>query len=156
MKIFYIILHPVYQKSWWYDLQFLRYWVCNYGSFFAPWPLLKTQKSELWQKEKNCWRYHHFIHVYHKWQSYNAWFLRYEARQTEFFVILGYFLPFYPSNSPKNQNEKKKMKNMHGDIIILHKCTKIMIKCYIVLEIWHVTDVSVIFHFGLFFALLPP
>ena len=28
--------------------------------------------------------------------------------------------------------------------------------CYTVPEIWHVTDVIVIFHFGLLFALLPP
>ena len=33
---------------------------------------------------------------------------------------------------------------------------KIMIICYIVLEIWCVTDVILIFHFGLFFTLLPP
>ena len=31
-----------------------------------------------------------------------------------------------------------------------------MIICYTVPEIWHVTDVIVIFHFGLFFALLTP
>ena len=30
-----------------------------------------------------------------------------------------------------------------------------MIICYTVPEIWHVTDVILIFHFGLFFALLP-
>ena len=35
----------------------------------------------------------------------------------------GPFLPFYPANSPKNQNFKK-MKNTSGDNIILHKCTK--------------------------------
>ena len=33
---------------------------------------------------------------------------------------------------------------------------KIMIICYTVPEIWHLTDVIVIFHFGLFFVLLPP
>ena len=33
---------------------------------------------------------------------------------------------------------------------------KIMIICYTVPEIWHVTDVTVIFQFRLFFALLPP
>ena len=32
----------------------------------------------------------------------------------------------------------------------------IMIIWYTVLEIWPMTDVIVIFHFGLFFALLPP
>ena len=41
---------------------------------------------------------------------------------TEFFVILGYFLPFYPLNNPKNQNIEK-IKNTPTDIIILHKCT---------------------------------
>ena len=28
--------------------------------------------------------------------------------------------------------------------------------CYGVPEVWHITDVIVIFHFGLFFDLLPP
>ena len=37
--------------------------------------------------------------------------------------MLDYFLPFYPPNSPKNENFKK-MKTMPGDVIILHKCTK--------------------------------
>ena len=39
------------------------------------------------------------------------------------FFILGYFLPFYLPNSPKNQNLEKKKKTP-GDIIILHMCTK--------------------------------
>ena len=55
-------------------------------------------------------------------------FLRYEARQTEFFVILSHFLHFYTTNNPKNQNfekmKKKKKKKMPGEIIILNKCTK--------------------------------
>ena len=41
---------------------------------------------------------------------------------TEYFVILGHFLPFDPPNNPKNQNSAK-MKTKHGDIIILHSCT---------------------------------
>ena len=43
-----------------------------------------------------------------------------------------------------------------GDIITLHKCTKIMIICFTVPETWRMTDVIVIFHFGQFFALWPP
>ena len=41
------------------------------------------------------------------------------------FFILEYFLPFYPTNSPKIQNLKKneKKKKNPGDII-LHKCTR--------------------------------
>ena len=42
---------------------------------------------------------------------------------TSIFLILGYFLPFYPIFGPKNQNFIK-MKEVSGDIIILHKCTK--------------------------------
>ena len=44
------------------------------------------------------------------------------SRATEFFVILGRFLPFYPPNNPKNQNFEE-VKTTPGDIIILHKCT---------------------------------
>ena len=44
---------------------------------------------------------------------------------------------------------------MPGYIIILHKCTKIIIQDYTVPEIWHMMDV-IIFHFGLSFALLQP
>ena len=42
--------------------------------------------------------------------------------QTEFFVILDRFLPFYLPNNLKNQNFEK-MKKSPGDIIILHMCT---------------------------------
>ena len=60
--------------------------------------------------------------MYHKWQSYDVWFLGYGAWQTKCLVILDYFLHFYPSNNTKNQNLKK-MKEKLGDIIILHMCT---------------------------------
>ena len=36
---------------------------------------------------------------------------------------MGYFLPFYTPNNPKNQNFTK-MNKIPGDIIILHMCTK--------------------------------
>ena len=148
-------------------------------------------------------------HVYHKWRSYNMWFLKYEMQQTEFFVILGNFLPFYLLTTKFWKNEKTL-----GDIIILRMCTihdnhmmygswdmerdgqyflsfwtvfcsftplttrkikllkkwkknltmssfytnvpKIMIICYTIPEIQCMTDVILIFYFGLFFTLLPP
>ena len=71
----------------------------------------------------NAWRYYHFTHVHHKLQSYDVWFLIYQVWQTEFFVILDNFLPFYPPNSQTKKKLKKKKKTP-GDIIILHKCTK--------------------------------
>ena len=91
--------------------------------------------------------------MYHKWQSYDVWFLSYWAQQTEFFVILDYFLHFYPPNNPKNQNFEK-LKKTPGDITIYTSVPKIMIICHTIPEIWCVTDV-IIFHFGLFFAFLP-
>ena len=48
--------------------------------------------------------------MYHKWQSYDVWFLRYRVQRTEFFVSLDCFLHFYPPNNPENQNFEK-MKN---------------------------------------------
>ena len=71
------------------------------------------------------------------------------------FGLLLAFLPS-PPNSPKNENFNK-MKKMPGYVIILHRCTKkIMVICYTVPEILHMTHVIVIFYFGLFFALLQP
>ena len=42
-------------------------------------------------------------------------------QQTEFFVILDRFLPFYPPKNPKHHNFEK-TKQPPGDIIILHRC----------------------------------
>ena len=70
-------------------------------------PFLKTQKIKILKKWKKYWRYHHFTHVYQKPQSYEVRFPRYGVKQTEFFVLLGTFLPFYPSNNPKHQNFEK-------------------------------------------------
>ena len=69
------------------------------------------------KNEKICWRYHYFTNVYQKSQLHDVRFLRYGVRQTEFFVILGHFLPFYhphshvSPNDPENQNFEKKRKN---------------------------------------------
>ena len=49
-------------------------------------------------------------------------FLRY-GRQNNFFVVLDYISPFYPTENPENQNFEK-IKTNPGDIIILHMCTK--------------------------------
>ena len=74
---------------------------CHFGPFFALLPTSQTKISKFWKKWKNIWRYH-FTHVHHKWQSNNVWFLRHWACQTELFVILDHFLPFYPLNNLKN------------------------------------------------------
>ena len=76
---------------------------------------------------------------------------------TDVIVIFpfGLFLPFYPPNSLKNENLKKKKK--HLEITSLYNSVpKIMIIFYIAPELWRVTVVIVVFPFGLFLALLPP
>ena len=185
---------------------------CHFGLFFALSPHWRPRKPKFWKVEENTWRYYHLTHEHHKWQSYDVWFLRYGARRTESFVILGQFLPFYPTNNPQNQSFEK-MKKITGDIIILQMHTindnrmmygswhmecdeqnflslwtifrpstplttqkikilkkrkkhpdisfyksvpKIMIIYRTVTEIWRLADVVFVFHFGLFFALLPP
>ena len=68
-------------------------------------------KVKILKNEKICWIYHHFPHVYQKSQSYDARFLRYGVRQTEFFVILGHLFVTLPPRHPlKNQNFEKKWK----------------------------------------------
>ena len=180
---------------------------CNFGLFFAllPPPRLTTQKIQNSEKrKKNTWRYDHFTHVDHKWQSYDVWFLRFlrnRVWQTEHFVILELFLSFYPPH-PNNSEKKETWRYYHMCTInnnhmmygswemecdrqfwiildhffalliwrskILKKwsktleispfCTsvpKIMIISYTVPEIRCMTDIIFIFHFRLFFALLP-
>ena len=64
------------------------------------------------------------------------------------------FCPFTP-NLPKKWKLKKKKRKNHREISFYSSIPKIMIIWYTVPEIWCVTDV-IIFHFELFFALLPP
>ena len=78
-----------------------------------------------------------------------------------YFLFSAIFCPLIHLTALKKnlQQWKKQQQQQHrtGDIIILHKCTKKhdhMLYCS--LDIWCVTDVIVIFHFGLFFAFLPP
>ena len=118
----------VYHKWRSYDIWFLKYKVWQTEIFvilghFLPFLPPANPESQNFKIEKNTWRYYHFTHLHHKSWSYDVRFLRYEAWQTEFFVILDNFLPSYPHNNPKNQNFEK-LKNMPGDINILHKCTK--------------------------------
>ena len=77
---------------------------------------------------------------------YCSW--NFNCNRQIFLVIFCYFLPFYPSNSPKNENIKK-MKITPG------YAPKLMIIYYTVFEIWQVTDVIVVFHFGQFFSFYP-
>ena len=67
----------------------------------------------------------------------------------------GLFFSLLPPNNPKNENFKKNEKK-HLDISSFYTSVPKIMICHTVPEIWRVTDVVVVFHFGLFFALLPP
>ena len=41
----------------------------------------------------------------------DVWFLRYEAWQTESFIILAHFLPFHPTNNSKKKKKREFWKN---------------------------------------------
>ena len=62
---------------------------------------------------------------------------------------------FTPPTNQKTKFWKTEEKNPL-EILFYTSVPKIMIICYIVPEIWRVTDVIFIFHFGLHFALLSP
>ena len=69
----------------------------------------------------------------------------------------GLFFALLPSQQPKKSKfqKKKKMEKRLEISSFYTNVTKIMIIYYTVPEIWRVTDVIAIFHFGLFFVLLP-
>ena len=77
---------------------------------------------------------------------YGSWDMK--RNRQNFFVILGHFLPFYPTKNLEKQHFEK-----HLEISSFYTSVpKIMIIRYTVPEIWYVMDVIFIFHF----ALLPP
>ena len=121
---------------------------------FLPCPPSKKPKIQNFEKMKKITGDIIIFHMStkkHNHMRYGSWNTEWE---TEFIVSLGHFLPFYPTNNPKNQNFEKMKKRLKISSFYTN-VPKIMIKCYTVPEIWRVTDVIVIFHFGLFFALLP-
>ena len=67
------------------------------------------------------------------------------------------FLVLLSPNYPKNENVKKmKIKKRLEISSFDTSVPKIMIVYYIAPEIWHMADVIVIFHFGLFLPFYPP
>ena len=89
---------------------------CHFGPFFAILP----GKSKFWEQEKSTWKCYHFTHVYQKLWSYDVCFLRYGVRQTEFFAILGDFLPFYTPTTRKTKTLKKWKKTL--EILSFYTC----------------------------------
>ena len=85
---------------------------CHFGGVFCPSIPLTTRTIKIFEKqEKNFRRYYHFTYVYHKWQSHDIWFLRYQVRET-FFSHLGPFFGLSLSNNQKIKIFKKSKKHL--------------------------------------------
>ena len=112
--------------------------LCHFRSFFALLPNYWLQKLKLGKNVKTTRRHYPFTHVYPKSWSYHVWFLRFKVQRTEFFLILGHFLPFDPPNNPQNQNFEKQK---HLEILSFYACIPQMtIAWCIVPEISSATD----------------
>ena len=114
--------HMMY-ASW--DMEYNRHKFLTFWAIFCLYTQLLSPKIKIWNKFKKTSRYYPITHVYHKWRLHDVWFLRHKARQTEFFIILGHFLPFNLPNNLKNQNfEKMKKTSEH---ISFYNCIPQMI-----------------------------
>ena len=104
---------PVYKKSQWYDLQFLRYraWQTNISNFRSFFTLLspKNQNNQNFEKIPGNIIIFQMSTKIHCDMIYGS---RETVRQTQFSVILVHILPFFTplNNHPKNQNFEKNEK----------------------------------------------
>ena len=126
---------------------------CHFGQFFPHLPPINPKNQNLKSKKTpgdiiilhKCTKNHDpMLHC--------SWDMVCDG--CKLFFILGHFLPFYPLTAQKMKISKKWKKQLEMSSFYT-SIPKIMIIWYTVPVIWYVTDVIVIFHFGLFFALLP-
>ena len=112
--------------------------ILGYFLPFYPTPpsSLTAQNTEILKKSRKLLEIFYLSTMNKNQKSNDVWFLRYGAQQTEFFSHFG---PSFTLD----------ISSFYTGV------PQIMIMCYTIPEIWHVTHVTVIFHFGLFFALLP-
>ena len=128
----------------WYNVWFLRYWV--FCTFNNP----KNQHFEKMKKTPRDIILHKFT-INDNHIIYDSWDIS-QNRQI-FLSSWAIFCPFTPLTAQRMKILKKWKK--HLEISFYTSVPKIMIIDYTVPEIRSVTDV-IIFHFGQFFALLPP
>ena len=91
--------------------------------------------------------------MHHKWESYDAWFLRYKVQRTKFFVTWSNFLSFDHTKNPKFQNFEK-IKKTPRDIIILHLHT--CVPQLTIFDIWFVSVTEIFVILGYLLPFYPP
>ena len=70
-----------------HDRQNFLFW-----TIFCTFIPVTNWKTKILKNENTTWRYYHFIQVYHKWNSYDVWFLRYGVCDRQK-TVLGTFTP---------------------------------------------------------------
>ena len=86
---------------------FLSFW-----AIFCPFNPLTTPKTKILKKWKKAWWYYDFTHLYHKWKSYDVWFLM-ECERHNFFSFWTIFCPFTPLTTQKIKILKKWKNRLH-------------------------------------------
>ena len=123
IKSFFALLLPKTKKI--RILKKMKKWL-EISSFYICVPKITiknetTQNIKIFEKLK---RHLDISSFYTCAPSMKICFLRYKVQQTEFFVILGHFLPFYLPDNPENQNFEKlktKTKKKHLNILSFYK-----------------------------------
>ena len=87
-------------------LKFLSFWVIS-----CPFSPLMTWKIKILKLKKKTWKYYHFTHLHHKWQSYDvygSWDMEHDGQN-----FLSIWIVFCPFAQLKTQKIKilKKWKN---------------------------------------------
>ena len=115
--------------KWQSYIWFLRYgaWRTEFfvisDHFLNLYPTKNLENQNFEKLKKIPWRYYDFTNVYHKWQPYDIWFLRYGVELAEFFVILDNFYSFASLTTLKIKILKK-WKKCLKILSFLHMCTR--------------------------------
>ena len=109
-------------SSWDIEQNILK--LVTFGHFLPFYPPKNPQNQNFGKWKKLLW-YHHFTYVYQK-SRYDVQFLRYRVTQTEFFVILGDFLPFYQRPPPPIPLMIPKIKIMKKKLKEIKKCLEVL------------------------------
>ena len=151
----------VYHKWQSCDVWFLRYgmqrvdFFCHFGAFlpfYSP-NNLKNQSFQKMKKSLGDIIILHMSTINDSHLMYGSWDIEHDGQNfLTFWTIFSTFSPLATRKTKILKNWKKHLEISPFDTSV----PKIMIIYYTVPEIGRMTDVIVIFYFGLFFAFLPP
>ena len=126
--------------------------IFHFGQFFAQ-TAWKMKISKKIIKTK-CLEISSFNTKNHDYILYSSWEMAFDGCNC-YFSFWAIFCPFTSLTAQKMKISKKWKKTQEISSFYT-TVSKIMIIGYTAPEIWHVTHAILIFHFGLFFAFLPP